>query len=120
MINPFFLAVGAKFLALAPLVLGALAMLTFKAVVVAKAAFLVALLVGGSRLLSGFGNNHSESSYVTGYNSAAGWSNGANSGSWSASANSAYPYARNLDDSNAPADAHEMAYNGHLGEHESQ
>ncbi|XP_030371712.1 uncharacterized protein LOC115621997 [Scaptodrosophila lebanonensis] len=112
MIGPLALAIGAKLFAVVPLVLGFLALLTFKAVVVAKIAFFLALLVGGSRLLGGFGKLGG--SYGSGYNSNA-WSAPASSG-WSSGASSAYPYARSLSD----ADAQELAYAGQQQQQQQQ
>ncbi|XP_023036088.1 uncharacterized protein LOC6650046 [Drosophila willistoni] len=105
MIGPIALAIGAKLFAVIPLVLGFLALLTFKAVIVAKIAFFLAILVGGSRLLGGFGNKFGGSSYGSAYNSNA-WSAPASAG-WSSGASSAYPYARSID-----TDAQELAYAG--------
>jgi len=83
MLGPLALAIGAKLFAVIPLVLGFLALLTFKAVIVAKLAFFLAILVGGSRLLGGFGNKFGGSGIGGGYSSnawsapaSAGWSSG--------------------------------------------
>lgn len=105
-IGPLALAIGAKLFAVIPLVLGFLALLTFKAVIVAKIAFFLAILVGGSRLLGGFGNKFGGSSYGGAYNSNA-WSAPASAG-WSSGASSAYPYARSISE----PDAQQLAYAG--------
>lgn len=106
MIGPLALAIGAKLFAVIPLVLGFLALLTFKAVIVAKIAFFLAILVGGSRLLGGFGNKLGGSSYGGAYSSNA-WSAPASAG-WSSGASSAYPYARSI----SGPDAQQLAYAG--------
>ncbi|KAH8265398.1 hypothetical protein KR038_005863 [Drosophila bunnanda] len=105
MIGPLALAIGAKLFAVIPLVLGFLALLTFKAVIVAKIAFFLAILVGGSRLLGGFGNKFGGNSYGGAYSSNA-WSAPASAG-WSSGASSSYPYARSIND-----DAQQLAYAG--------
>ncbi|XP_017046570.1 uncharacterized protein LOC108091737 [Drosophila ficusphila] len=107
MLGPLALAIGAKLFAVIPLVLGFLALLTFKAVIVAKLAFFLAILVGGSRLLGGFGNKFGGSSYGGGYSSNA-WSAPASAG-WSSGASSAYPYARSIGDE---SEAQQLAYAG--------
>ncbi|EDV90708.1 uncharacterized protein LOC6569765 [Drosophila grimshawi] len=115
MIGPIALAIGAKLFAVIPLVLGFLALLTFKAVIVAKIAFVVALLVGGSRLLGGFGNKFGGvGSFGGGYNSNA-WSAPASPG-WSSAASSSYPYARSI----AVDDAQELAYSGQQQQQQEQ
>ncbi|XP_037730078.1 uncharacterized protein LOC119560614 [Drosophila subpulchrella] len=107
MLGPLALAIGAKLFAVIPLVLGFLALLTFKAVIVAKLAFFLAILVGGSRLLGGFGNKFGGSGIGGGYSSNA-WSAPASAG-WSSGASSSYPYARSIDDE---SDAQQLAYAG--------
>ncbi|XP_053953316.1 uncharacterized protein LOC128860085 [Anastrepha ludens] len=102
MMGPIALAIGAKLFAVIPIVLGALALLTTKAVIVAKIALLLALVVSGSRFFGGLGNKFS-GALGGGYNSA-GWSAG-NTGGWSSGAASSYPYARSLD-------AQQLAYAG--------
>ncbi|XP_030562934.1 uncharacterized protein LOC115764188 [Drosophila novamexicana] len=117
MIGPIALAIGAKLFAVIPLVLGFLALLTFKAVVVAKIAFFLAILVGGSRLLSGFGNKFGGAgigSSYGGYNSNA-WSAPASAG-WSSGSSSAYPYARSITADNVQ----ELAYAGQQPEEQQQ
>ncbi|KAL7729440.1 hypothetical protein ACLKA6_009002 [Drosophila palustris] len=114
-IGPLALAIGAKLFAVIPLVLGFLALLTFKAVVVAKLAFFLAVLVGGSRLLSGFGNKFGGNSYGGGYSSNA-WSAPATAG-WSSGASSAYPYARSINDA---SDAQQLAYAGQQEQQQEQ
>nr|XP_014096325.1 uncharacterized protein LOC106621844 [Bactrocera oleae] len=94
MLGPIAIAVGAKLFAVIPIVLGALALLTTKAVIVAKIALLLALIVSGSRFFGGLGNKFG-GALGSGYN-AAGWSGG-NSAGWSSGAASSYPYARSLD-----------------------
>ncbi|KAH8383731.1 hypothetical protein KR009_010247 [Drosophila setifemur] len=107
MIGPIALAIGAKLFAVIPLVLGFLALLTFKAVIVAKLAFFLAILVGGSRLLGGFGNKFGGNSLGGGYSSQA-WSAPATAG-WSSGASSSYPYARSISEE---SDAQQLAYAG--------
>jgi len=106
MMGPFALAIGAKLFALIPLFLGGLALLTTKAIIVAKVALLLALFVGGSRLFGGIGNKFG-GAIGGGYNSNAGWAGG-NTAGWSSGASSAYPYARSMD-----TDSQELAYAGH-------
>ncbi|XP_023163726.2 uncharacterized protein LOC111594595 [Drosophila hydei] len=113
MIGPIALAIGAKLFAVIPLVLGFLALLTFKAVIVAKIAFFLAILVGGSRLLSGFGNKFGGNA-IGGYSSNA-WSAPASAG-WSSGASSAYPYARSI----TADDAQELAYAGQQQQQQQQ
>ncbi|EDW24291.1 GL24067 [Drosophila persimilis] len=108
MIGPIALAIGAKLFAVVPLVLGFLALLTFKAVIVAKLAFFLAILVGGSRLLGGFGNKFGGNAIGGGYSSNA-WSAPASAG-WSSGASSSYPYARSINEEQV--DAQELAYAG--------
>lgn len=103
MIGPIALALGAKVFAIVPLVLGGLALLTTKAIIVAKIALFLAILVGGSKL---FGSKLG-GSLGSGYSSNAGWS-GASTGGWSSGASSAYPYARSMND------AQELAYAGQV------
>lgn len=93
--GPFIMAVGAKLITIIPLALGALALLTFKAVVISKIALLLALFIGASKM---FGGNKLGQTGIGGYN-ANQWSG--NNG-WSSG--SAYPYARSL------SEAQEMAY----------
>ncbi|XP_034486832.1 uncharacterized protein LOC117791241 [Drosophila innubila] len=112
--GPLALAIGAKLFAVIPLVLGFLALLTFKAVIVAKIAFFLAVLVGGSRLLSGFGNKFGGNAYGGAYSSNA-WSAPATAG-WSSGASSAYPYARSIGNN----DAQQLAYAGQQQEQEQQ
>lgn len=101
MMGPIAIAIGAKLFAIVPIVLGALALLTTKAVIVAKIALLLALIVSGSRFFGGLGNKFG-GAFGSGYN-AAGWSGG-NSAGWSSGGASSYPYARSLD-------AQQLAYN---------
>uniref|UniRef100_A0A1B0B2X1 Osiris 14 n=1 Tax=Glossina palpalis gambiensis TaxID=67801 RepID=A0A1B0B2X1_9MUSC len=113
-LGPLIMAVGAKLFAVVPLVLGALALLTFKAVIVAKIALVLALILSGSRLLSGLGNK-SDGGLGGAYNSAGSWAGPVNSG-WNAAASSSYPYARSID---SPMDiddnkAQELAYSGQI------
>lgn len=103
MLGPIAIALGAKLFAVVPLVIGFLALLTFKAVFVAKIAFLLAILVGGSRLLGGIGKG---AAGIGGYNSSPAWSSSSNAG-WSSGASAAYPYARGLSD-----EAQDLAYVG--------
>ncbi|XP_052858840.1 uncharacterized protein LOC128266388 [Drosophila gunungcola] len=108
MLGPVALAIGAKLFAVIPLVLGFLALLTFKAVIVAKLAFFLAILVGGSRLLGGFGNKFGGNSIGGGYSSNA-WSAPASAG-WSSGAASSYPYARSIGADES--EAQQLAYAG--------
>ncbi|XP_039492692.1 uncharacterized protein LOC120452506 [Drosophila santomea] len=108
MLGPVALAIGAKLFAVIPLVLGFLALLTFKAVIVAKLAFFLAILVGGSRLLGGFGNKFGGNSLAGAYNSNP-WSAPASAG-WSSGASSSYPYARSISEDGS--DAQQLAYAG--------
>lgn len=107
MIGPIALAIGVKVFALIPLLLGGLALLTTKAIIVAKVAFFLALLVSGSKLFSGFGNKFG-GALGGGYNSI-GYTQAGQG--WSSGASSAYPYARNFG-SNSEGDAQELAYAG--------
>ncbi|CAD6993254.1 unnamed protein product [Ceratitis capitata] len=93
MLGPIALAIGAKLFAVLPLVLGALALFTFKAVIVAKIALVLALIVSGSRFFGGLGSKFG-GALGGGYN--AGWSGASNAG-WSSAPSSSYPYARSLD-----------------------
>ncbi|XP_017491314.1 PREDICTED: uncharacterized protein LOC108379472 [Rhagoletis zephyria] len=110
MLGPIALAIGAKLFTVVPLVLGALALLTTKAVIVAKIALLLALLVSGSRFFGGLGNKFS-GALGGGYN-AASWSP-SNTAGWSSGAASSYPYARSLD-------AQQLAYAGQAPAEEEQ
>uniref|UniRef100_A0A1I8Q161 Protein osiris 14 n=1 Tax=Stomoxys calcitrans TaxID=35570 RepID=A0A1I8Q161_STOCA len=101
MIGPIALAIGAKVFAIIPLLLGGLALLTTKAIIVAKLAFFLALLVGGSKL---FGSKLG-GGIGSGYSS--GWSGGS-TGGWSSGASSSYPYARSMNG------AQELAYAGQV------
>ncbi|XP_061391089.1 uncharacterized protein LOC133326478 [Musca vetustissima] len=103
MIGPIALAIGAKVFAIVPLLLGGLALLTTKAIIVAKIALFLALLLGGSKLLGG----KLGGSLGNAYSSNVGWS-GASTGGWSSGASSAYPYARSMND------AQELAYAGQV------
>lgn len=105
MIGPIALAIGAKVFAIVPLLLGGLALLTTKAIIVAKIALFLALLLGGSKL---FGSKLG-GSLGGGYSNNVGWS-GASTGGWSSGASSAYPYARSMND------AQELAYAGQVNE----
>uniref|UniRef100_A0A1A9W5M6 Uncharacterized protein n=1 Tax=Glossina brevipalpis TaxID=37001 RepID=A0A1A9W5M6_9MUSC len=116
-LGPLIMAVGAKLFAVIPLVLGALALLTFKAVIVAKIALVLALILSGSRLLSGLGNK-SDGGLAGAYNSAGGWAGPANAG-WNAAASSSYPYARSIDKQITDIDdnkAQELAYSGQISD----
>ena len=108
MMGPIALAIGAKLFAVIPLVLGFLALLTVKAVFVAKLAFFLALAVGGSRLFGSFGNKFG-GSLGSGYSANAGYT-GASSG-WTSGGSSAYPYARSMAD-----DAQQLAYAGQVSQ----
>ncbi|XP_037943417.1 uncharacterized protein LOC119676252 [Teleopsis dalmanni] len=107
MMGPLALAIGAKVVALIPILLGGLALLTTKAIIVAKIALLLALVVGGSRFFSSFGNKFG-GALGGGYSSNAGWASGSNAG-WSSGASSAYPYARSIND-----EAQQLAYAGQV------
>lgn len=117
LLGPLALAIGAKLFAIVPLLLGGLALLTTKAIIVAKIALLLALVVGGSRLfgsgglgsklgggLGGLGGGLGGLGSLGGYSSNNGYTSGSNGG-WSSGASSAYPYARSMD-----GDAQELAY----------
>lgn len=104
MLGPLVLAIGAKVFAIVPLVIFGLALLTFKAVFIAKIALLLALFLGGSRLFGGAGLGSKFGGSLGGYNAAVG-----NSAGWASSASSAYPYARSIQD-----DAQELAYSGQI------
>lgn len=110
MVGPIALAIGAKLFALVPLLLGGLALLTTKAIIVAKIALFLAILVGGSKFFGGLGNKFG-GALGGGYNANAGWSNGAANAGWSSGASSAYPYARSI---NINGDAQELAYAGQV------
>lgn len=94
--GPLVMAIGAKLITIIPLILGALALLTFKAVIVSKIALVLALFVGASKFFGGNklgqGIGGYSANQYTGGNS--GWSSGSGS----------YPYARSL------SDAQDMAY----------
>ncbi|XP_023302171.2 uncharacterized protein LOC111684264 [Lucilia cuprina] len=111
MVGPIALAIGAKLFALVPLLLGGLALLTTKAIIVAKIALFLAILVGGSKFFGGLGNKFG-GSLGGGYSAnGAGWSAGASNAGWSSGASSAYPYARSI---NVDGDAQELAYAGQV------
>lgn len=94
--GPLIMAIGAKLITIVPLILGALALLTFKAVIVSKIALMLALFVGASKI---FGGNKLGQG-IGGYN-ANQWSG--NNG-WSSGSAGSYPYARSL------SEAQDMAY----------
>lgn len=115
---PFILAIGAKLVALAPLLLGGVVLLATKALIVAKIAFVLAAVLGFQRLGGSAGSGYNLLSKFTGAgagsgNSASqgwsaptqGWSSG-NTGSagWSSGSSNSYPYARNYDE------AQDLAY----------
>ena len=111
MMGPIALAIGAKLFALLPILLGGLALLTTKAIIVAKIALFLAILVGGSKFFGGLGSKFG-GALGGGYNANAGWSGASsNVGGWSSGASSAYPYARSI---NENADAQELAYAGQV------
>lgn len=94
--GPLVMAIGAKLITIIPLILGALALLTFKAIIVSKIALVLALFLGASKL---FGGNKGIGQGIGGYN-ANQWSG---SNGWSSGSGS-YPYARSL------SDAQDLAY----------
>lgn len=112
---PIILAVGAKLFALAPLLLGGIAILATKALIVAKFALALAAVLGFQKLGGAGGSGYNLLSKFTGAGNSAGqgyaapsqgWSSG-NTGSagWSSGSSSSYPYARNYDE------AQDLAYN---------
>jgi len=110
MVLPLIAAMGFKFLALVPILLGGLSLLALKALVFGKIALLVAGIVafqklfGGSNVASSFfGKNPTPIFYDTGA-----------SASWPA-ANSAGGYQgyRNFNIADAKVDAHNLAYSAH-------
>ncbi|XP_067619154.1 uncharacterized protein Osi14 isoform X2 [Eurosta solidaginis] len=109
MMGPLALAIGAKLFAVLPILLGGLALLTFKAVVVAKIALILALIVSGSRLFGGLGSKFG-GALGGGYNS--GWT-APSTGGWSSGAASSYPYARSLE-------AQQLAYGGQASVEDEQ
>ena len=98
--GPLMMAVGAKLIALIPIFLGGLALLAFKAVAVAKIAFVLALALGASRFFGagGFGKLGGGNG-GTGYNAGGvgGWNNGGYNGGWTSGGSASYPYSRSMD-----------------------
>ncbi|XP_055904679.1 uncharacterized protein LOC129940389 [Eupeodes corollae] len=115
LMGPLILAVGAKLFALVPLMLGGLALLATKAIVVAKIAFLLALAVSASKLFGGAGKLGGLGGIggAAGLANSAGWQQPAQQG-WS-SGGSSYPYARNLGDlEDSEEDAQELAFKAQI------
>lgn len=111
LMGPLILAVGAKMFALVPLLLGGLALLATKAIVVAKIAFLLALAVSASKLFGGAAGKLGGLGGAVTANSA-GWQAPAQQG-WS-TGNSGYPYARNFGDDESAEDAQELAFKAQI------
>jgi hypothetical protein len=105
--GPLALAIGAKLIAVVPLVLGGLVLLATKALVIAKIAFVLAAVLGLQKLLGGgSGLGGSLLAKVGGGQTAAqqwpatgnaGWPTGAQQGWSSGAAAGSYPYARSYD-----------------------
>ncbi|XP_055383064.1 uncharacterized protein LOC129613136 [Condylostylus longicornis] len=110
--GPLMMAVGAKLIAMIPIFLGGLALLAIKAVVVAKIAFVMAILLGASKLFAGgAGGVLGKLGGGTGYNNAgwnSGWSGAQGTGGWTAAGTGGYPYARSYD----TQEAQDIAYRG--------
>ncbi|XP_055852413.1 uncharacterized protein LOC129916462 [Episyrphus balteatus] len=115
LMGPLILAVGAKLFALVPLLLGGLALLATKAIVVAKIAFLLALAVSASKLFGGAGKLGGLGGLgggAAGLANSAGWQQPAQQG-WS-SGGASYPYARSLGDDDSSEDAQELAFHAQI------
>lgn len=114
--GPLLLAIGAKLVALIPLFLGGLIFLALKALVVSKIAFVIAAILGLSKL-GGGGLGGGLGSGLGGgllgkVSNGLGWpsNNQATPGWSSGSAGASYPYARNYET------GQDLAYNAYNGE----
>lgn len=110
--GPLLLAIGAKLVALIPLFLGGLIFLALKALVVSKIAFVLAAILGLSKLGGGVGGGLG-GGLLGKVSNGLGWpsTNQQSSGWSSGSAGASYPYARNYE---TGQDLAYQAYNGEV------
>lgn len=105
-IGPLAIAIGAKLIAIVPIILGGLILLATKALVIAKVAFVLAAILGVQKLLGGGAGGLSLLSKATGAAPAGQAWPASGNGAWPASgaqsysaggATGSYPYARSYD-----------------------
>lgn len=127
MLGPLMMGLGAKLLLTVPIGIAIVGFLAIKALIVSKLALLLAGFVAVQKLLGGGGlgsfgggKNGWSSGVGSGWNTGgSGWS-GAGTGGWSTSGSGASSgYYRSFD-TNAPVDAHQLAYKAQAAHEISQ
>ncbi|GLV32663.1 Osiris 14 [Carabus blaptoides fortunei] len=106
--GPLMMALGAKMIAVVPIMLGGLAIFAAKALLISKLAITVALVVGIQYLFSNGGGNFFGKLGQNAWGNFGGGSFGGhggfgyapawNNGGWNGGASQSYPYARSMDD----------------------